>query len=708
VWKETRSVSSLSSSFNTKIVAQDNLRALWTFNETGSLTDANEVSRVNDSSGFKLNGNIINYYSGLRMSGSILPYDKGDPIISLNSPEVVSYIAGQQTSGSAYDRDNDNIITRLVPEQFLLLEEYRQTHVLENFLYVLARYFDQLKVSIDQFAYVLSSNHGEFDQTPEALLKDVAKFFGWEFTGNFLNSDAIQYIVGKQVLANTQSNQELDVKLFEIKNEFWKRTLVELMHIYKTKGTRESVESLLRVYGIDPNVVRLKEYGFKRESKIETHRIRNQKSVNVIVVGSGSYPATIGTWDWIGGSPSFINTNNVLSASAVSIEGRFRFPTDITTGIPNNIMTGSLWNVCTTDFGTLLQEVFYAKDSVSSMTGNLFFTGSFGTVSLNSLPIFDGKWYNISTVINTDDSIVKLSVKRLEEDVIIYSVSTSSMSTVSINPHPKVFAVGSNIIFGFPVSSHDARYWCQEFRVWNKNLSEKDINDHALNFQSFGREDADRESSLVLHWRFNDGIEVDSNGQMNDYIHDFSGNNRHGAGRGFLPDKNPFKKFLLDYNFIAPPEYGWNDEKIRSFESSTLENEDLFVDSSMVGLEFNLVDALNEDISQIISTLDNFNEFIGNPANVFRDSYPDLDVLRENYFRRLQGKVNFRLFADMLEFFDKSFVSLIQKLLPARAIFLGDEFVVESHMLERSKWQKPYRRREIESIPEGTIQVFIR
>ena len=62
----------------------------------------------------------------------------------------------------------------------------------------------------------------------------------------------------------------------------------------------------------------------------------------------------------------------------------------------------------------------------------------------------------------------------------------------------------------------------------------------------------------------------------------------------------------------------------------------------------------------------------------------------------------------MLEFFDRSFIDLVKRLLPARTIFLGDEFVVESHMLERPKLQWNYRRQEIPLQLEGAIQIFIR
>ena len=53
-------------------------------------------------------------------------------------------------------------------------------------------------------------------------------------------------------------------------------------------------------------------------------------------------------------------------------------------------------------------------------------------------------------------------------------------------------------------------------------------------------------------------------------------------------------------------------------------------------------------------------------------------------------------------------IDMIRRLIPARANFLGDEFVVESHMLERPKMQWNYRRQQGAFQPEGAIKVYIR
>lgn len=683
VWKIARSLSSLSSSFNAKIFSQENLVALWRFNESGSvLNDQAKNSIVWDHSGHKINGRIIDYFDAIRGSGSLLPYDQRDLILDFDSSDVQFFVLEQQNSGTVYDRTNDNIVTRLIPAEFFKLEQFKNTDVLEKFLYILARQFDFLKVRIDQFVHVLKTNYTRYDQAPDALLVDVARFFGWEFTGNFLSADAFQYILGKNVLGNLESNKELEMKLFEIKNEFWRRTLNNLMHLYKTKGTRESIESLLRVYGVNKNFVRLKEYGYKPYGALGTFRIAAEKSVYALGFGSGSLTGSL--------SSSF------FSASLRTLETRVRFPLTSSIDIQSTSLSGNIWYVLSSSVsgGVTVNTLSYLKNSLNSFSGALILSGSNFYVSM-SAPVFDNRWYNVAAVMDDVSGTVSLSARSIDDGSIDRTHTGSVTANLTASGVYK-FVVGASGSFG-------SQLWMQEARFWERALDVSEIEDHALNYQSYGTKNPGSDNSkIVVHWR------LDENVTGSIFATDISTTNNHGTGFGFSSSVNPYKKFLNEYNYVASPEFGWNEEKIRIVDSTIVSPGDSFSENRLAALEFNMIDALNEDISQMLSEMALFNNAIGIPANRYRDSYPDVDNLRRLYFKRLTGRLNFRVFSDMLEFFDNSFVSMVRKLVPASVRFLGDEFVIESHMLERPKLQWNYRRQQKVLEVEGVIKVYLR
>ncbi|MHB8407910.1 MAG: hypothetical protein ACYDHY_07490 [Acidiferrobacterales bacterium] len=703
MWNIPLQPTDMSGTFNAKVYAQRNLQGMWRFNETGSIyNDATDNAIALDYSGKKLNGTIQNYWSGVRASGSLFPYDVADPILAVSAPEVQNVIAVQQASGTLYDDFNDNIITNMFPSKIFELENQP---VLENFLYILARNLDQIKVSIDQFVKILKTNYTDFNQTPDAILDQIAQFFGWQFTGNFLNADAFQYLLGKGVLGSIENNLELDTKLFQVKNEFWRRTLTNLVYMYKTKGTAESVSALLNVYGINQSYVRLKEYGLQQNVTINTYRILAQKSVAAMAFGSGTVSGT----NYVISEP--------FSSSFGAIETRVRWPTTASFDIPATLASGTIWVLNSASFsgsvstGTLpYASLTWQRNSAASDTGSLTFKSPEGTVVLTGAVVFDEKWYNITVNRNPVSGTISLIVYNIDRDELATEYSASINTTLVSGTnlyYLQLGSTGSNTAFN-QASGGFSQQWMQEVRVWNQALQPQELLDHALNFQSYGVINYSEVPNLVFQWRLWEDTETDNNGNLINGIGDVSPAHLSGSAIGFTPSTTPFKLFLNDYNYIASPEYGWNEQKIRIINDSVIPIDQQFADDNKLALEFNMVDALNEDISQIMSSLDGFNNALGLPANRYRATYKDLDAFRKLYFQRLQGRLNFRLFSDMLEFFDRSFLTMVQRLIPARANFIGDEFIIESHMLERPKHQWNYRLQPPQIDLEGVITVFVR
>jgi hypothetical protein len=277
---------------------------------------------------------------------------------------------------------------------------------------------------------------------------------------------------------------------------------------------------------------------------------------------------------------------------------------------------------------------------------------------------------------------------RTETAVSLASGSSTSVPTALLDAAPTytTISIGScNPILSSSMGRYRfAEYWAQEFRMFTRPLTDEDLKDHLLNPFSYGSRDPVSDGSkLALHYRFDEGTEAASSAPQT--LHYPLGVVQTFATGSGIPSGQRYKRFLLGYQYIVPPDSGWTDDKIRVHDTTDLAWDDTPIDQRTLSVEFNMIDALNEDISQVLSAVDELNTIIGLPANRFRDEYEGLRQLRDEYFKRLQGNLNFRAFADMLDLFDRGFIETIRKLVPMRARFVGDEFVVESHMLERPK-----------------------
>ena len=92
----------------------------------------------------------------------------------------------------------------------------------------------------------------------------------------------------------------------------------------------------------------------------------------------------------------------------------------------------------------------------------------------------------------------------------------------------------------------------------------------------------------------------------------------------------------------------------------------------------------------IFATLDFFDNAIGDPELVFAREYRDLRHLRRIYFNRLEDKVSYKKFFDFFKWFDNTVGDIFEELVPRTSRYLGTNFVIESHALERPKFTYNY------------------
>ena len=108
-------------------------------------------------------------------------------------------------------------------------------------------------------------------------------------------------------------------------------------------------------------------------------------------------------------------------------------------------------------------------------------------------------------------------------------------------------------------------------------------------------------------------------------------------------------------------------------------------DDNRFSVDLSVVKALDEDIMKMFSSLQSFDDALGDTRDIFEDSYIDLENLRKSYFEDLTEKLNLSSYSQFFVWFDEAFTQLISGFIPLRVNFLGVNHVVESHVLERHK-----------------------
>ena len=265
-------------------------------------------------------------------------------------------------------------------------------------------------------------------------------------------------------------------------------------------------------------------------------------------------------------------------------------------------------------------------------------------------------------------------------------------------------------------------------RFWSKALTQEEKKEHIRNFTSLGVEDPLKNfgfshevtgsfEKLRLDISTDQPILTTDNTGVLYPIIDFSqqfvtASDPAGLSflRGFESSKQVIKPERFDYSAIS---YLFDEpsttNKVRILgmtEGANIAEHDALpapiyeiprasepVDDVRFAIEFSVSQALNEDIMKIFATLNALDNAIGSPNAMFSEEYFDLRQMREIYFNRLVGEVNYTSFFEFFRWIDESFDSMVTNLIPKKTNYKGFNMIVEGHALERSR--VPYNTGDI-------------
>ncbi len=337
------------------------------------------------------------------------------------------------------------------------------------------------------------------------------------------------------------------------------------------------------------------------------------------------------------------------------------------------------------------------------------------------IPQISGSYFLRVSKHNFNDCLYERVVSSSFQEVSSPSLNQWQSLTSSYNAFGSFIRVGSASIATTgdflstaitPSESRATRFDGQinQIRFWSKWLNDSEWNAHARDPRSLGVTNP--------HVNFNFGkslsgsferLRLDASAQQvftasaPTSIFDYSQNNKHFLASGF-PTAS-FKTVMIGYSAMSSniDEAVTSDKvRVRSYDQATKvaitpwaqttpvyeipKNEEP-QDDPRLSIEFSLVDSLNRDIITMFSTLDELDDALGAPENDFSSNYHNLEHLKQIYFERLTGKLNFRAFFDFFRWFDSSVAYFVEYLIPRKTVYFGTNFVIESHMLERHKKQ---------------------
>ena len=178
--------------------------------------------------------------------------------LDIRTESFTFYLKTISDVAESFDSFRTNLVTR-----FLTTESFKEFDTedqkVQKILSIYGRSFDEVKKFIDALAYMNSVNYTIQNDIPSQLLKNLAETLGWNINvspiteDDFLNSvfgndSRVQYPGFSR--ANTPT---------ELNYQFYRNLILNSAYLFKSKGTRRSIEFLLRLVGAPEALIEFNE-----------------------------------------------------------------------------------------------------------------------------------------------------------------------------------------------------------------------------------------------------------------------------------------------------------------------------------------------------------------------------------------------------------------------------------------------------------------
>ena len=497
----------------------------------------------------------------------------------------------------------------------------------------------------------------------------------------------------------------------------------------------------------DPSVPQSSSIGYLSGSWVKSNPDLREKPYGFTLEADIMFPSYLTRYDNINRNfitSSLFGVYEVTGTTAAGAEGEAEGAKNLSgsnTTFLSNINPGT-----TKDNANF--QVYVARDKIYSK--NVYF-GLKSANDPNPIPsltssdfpsVYDNTRWNVSVRIepNWEDKIYDEATTYTDKDykIIFRGVNdvlgttansfeitgtiTNEVATNFLRAHKRVY-VGAerNNITGSIINKSDVV--ALNCRAWAKSISNSDLLSHNYGSENSGIEDANKYISptydgsnfdivnlktLALDWTFNNVTASDAAGNFR-VIDASSGSASDRENFGWLGAATGYRHTGYGHGFVASSTSVVENRRINAFKSIEPEQVvssdminilsqddqvfgvDQTVPSYLFTIEKNIYEAISSEMLTFLAGVVDFNNLIGEPVHRYRDRYKDLEKLRELYFEKVQSVTEAEKYFEYYKWFDDAITTIIKQLLPASGDGLDKVMnVIESHVLERNKYQTPF------------------
>ena len=176
------------------------------------------------------------------------------------------------------EEKTDIFIRTVIPENYLELDS--EGNIYRSIIQSYAYEFDKIKKYIDAIAYAHSVEYNNEETVPKKFMMKLSNLLGWKLSDGFSELNLFEYL--------TSDLDESTNSYSYFNTEIWRRILVNLVWLYKKKGTRDAITFIFKLIGAPEEMVKFDEFVY---DILPSNNINSPKVSSIDSYPNYSWPA---------------------------------------------------------------------------------------------------------------------------------------------------------------------------------------------------------------------------------------------------------------------------------------------------------------------------------------------------------------------------------------------------------------------------------
>jgi hypothetical protein len=212
--------------------------------------------------------------------------------LDIRTSEFTTYIENLNEVAIEFDAFKTNLIARFLTTESLL-EFDTPDHKVGKVLQIYGRSFDQIKTFIDALAYMNSVNYNPGNDIPSMLLKNLAQTLGWSTNISPITNENFLDSVYSSTGVTQYAGYSRELTPSELNYQFYRNLILNSAYLFKSKGTRRSIEFTLRLVGAPDALIEFNEHVYVADQRINMRQFEKQYAQ----ITGGTYTEDITLFD---------------------------------------------------------------------------------------------------------------------------------------------------------------------------------------------------------------------------------------------------------------------------------------------------------------------------------------------------------------------------------------------------------------------------